>query len=107
MSREMKKCLQCGNCCRKTIIEDVYPFDLWREPKLKEATTSVRDSDMFFLKTPCPFSWCVSVRPEKWRCDIYPTRPTICVAHIPGTNQCCSQYDPDDQEYLDEFTDDS
>lgn len=102
MSEKAKKCLRCGKCCTQTIIEDVYPFDLWREPRLIEATTPVRDSGMFFLKTPCPF---MNFNATEHKCDIYPTRPTICVSHVPGTNQCCPQYDPDDQEYLDTFTD--
>jgi len=105
MSKEMKKCLRCGQCCRETIIEDVFELDLWREPRLAEHCIELRDlPGQFFLKTPCPFLGYDEQRKYPF-CEIYPTRPNICVAHAPGTHHCCPQYDPDDKEYLDEFTD--
>ncbi len=101
MSKEMKKCLRCGKCCQETIIDDVLQLDLTREPRLIAITEELKDAPgRFYLKTPCPF-----LCPAPVLCEIYPTRPSICVIHVPGTNQCCPQYDPDDQGYLDRFTD--
>lgn len=106
MSKKRKECLRCGKCCTETLIEDVLALDLLREPRLAEHCTEFKDSPGFFmLKTPCPFlTVCVGSIVHN-DCKIYPTRPSICVTHAPGTNHCCPQYDPDDQEYLDEFTD--
>ncbi len=105
MSIEMKQCLRCGRCCRRSIIEDVLLLDLWREPRLVDVTEELRDSPgWFFLKTPCPFlRICIGSIVHN-DCSIYPTRPSCCVTHVPGTYIHCPQYDPDDQEYLDKFT---
>lgn len=98
MSKEMKKCLQCGNCCRETIIDDVSELDLWREPALAHILFECRgEPGRFMIHSPCKLQ-------QGNNCSIYPTRPNICVSHVPGTHDCCPQYDPDDQEYLDRFT---
>lgn len=84
-----KECQQCGECCRKTMI-DIQELDILREPKLAAAVLGeIRDDPgRLIFETPCRFL-------DGNRCSIYPTRPNICVAHVPGTNQCCPQYDGD------------
>ena len=90
MSDEVKKreCQKCGECCRHTFINDIYELDILREPKLATAVIGeIRDEPgRFMLESPCPFL-------QENRCSIYLTRPNICVAHVPGTNECCPQYD--------------
>ncbi len=100
MSKKVKKCLQCCNCCRQTLIE-IQEFDTWREPQLISQVNGVIGKNVLQLKMPCVF-----LHPDLELCTIYATRPSTCVAHVPGTNKCCPQYDPDDQEYLDTFTED-
>jgi Fe-S-cluster containining protein len=88
----MNKCLQCGQCCRHLIIDQVYEYDLIREPRLRAVVEPIRrtpgvdddEPEQYFLKTPCPFLT------GPGRCSIYPTRPTICVAHKPGEKHFCA-----------------
>ena len=94
MSDEVRKreCQKCGACCRHTVIDTISALDLLREPRLRDAVDPI-EAGFFLMKMPCPFL-------NGNRCSIYPTRPNICVAHVPGTNECCPQYDP---EYAEHF----
>ena len=80
------KCKQCGCCCKNMIIE-VLELDLVREPRLKEyvsmyAPDDISDMDgILNTKNGCPFL-------KDNKCEIYPTRPTVCVAFEPGCDQC-------------------
>lgn len=88
------KCKKCGYCCRRTIIE-IDHIDIVREPRLAEAADLldghgkiVYESDwekQYLLacgkKRPCPFL-------KDNKCEIYPTRPNVCVAFEPGSDQC-------------------
>ncbi len=100
MSKAMKKCQQCGNCCRQALIE-VLEVDILREHQLIPQVDGKIGEDVLYLKLKgaCPF-----LHPTLELCTIYQTRPTICVAHIPGTDKRCPQYDPDDEEYFECFT---
>ena len=87
----MPECKKCGGCCSRMIIE-VYDFDVTREPRIKEhlkqyqsdsdyAGAIVVNGDVALCNHPCPFL-------EDNACQIYPTRPTSCVAFEPGGEQC-------------------
>ncbi len=80
----MKECQQCGNCCRQSIIEDVFDLDLLREPKLKAVATEFKDEPGRYMLAAggCPFL-------QDNQCSIYPTRPNMCVAYEPG--QFCNE----------------
>ncbi len=102
MAMKIKKCKRCGECCRRTLIE-IYEFDTWREPKLIPEVIGKIGENVLYLKSPCAFHRAFAKTPS---CAIYRTRPTTCVAHVPGTFVYCVQYDPNDKEYIEHFTDD-
>ena len=92
MSNECKK---CGSCCRKLIIEIEW-LDILREPRLAPPNSKLLDGNgeikfesdwekEFLLacgeNMPCPFL-------KDSKCEIYPTRPNVCVALEPGSEQC-------------------
>ena len=80
----MPKCKKCGNCCRVLWIV-LYEFDLIREPKLRRYVTEfLKRPGEYMLDQPCPFL-------VNNRCKIYPTRPTVCLWFVPGSNKCCPQ----------------
>lgn len=86
------KCKRCGSCCRNLIIE-ISQLDVVREPRLLKVAKLMNvdleyesDWDKEYLlacgKTmPCPFL-------KNNLCEIYPTRPNVCVAMEPGGEQC-------------------
>lgn len=89
-----ENCEKCGCCCRRLIIE-ISHLDILREPKLLEATELLdghgkieyeSDWEKEYLLAcgetrPCPFL-------KDNKCEIYPTRPNVCVALEPGNEQC-------------------
>ena len=93
------ECDQCGACC-KTLLVEVYDIDVMREPALIPADTGNRMREMLEENvmaeleqegkclliagpgTPCKFL------DDENRCDIYPTRPNVCVAMAAGDEQC-------------------
>ncbi len=89
-----KKCRQCGACCRRLIIE-IEHLDVVREPRLLKAAhlldghgkmTFENDFQKQYLlacgeRKPCPFL-------KDNKCEIYPTRPNVCVAMEVGGEQC-------------------
>lgn len=84
---KMEKCKQCGTCCRRSIIDEVYDLDLEREPRLEACVEPIRDQPGFYsLGPPCPFVMADN------RCRIYPTRPSLCVAYEPGSTPICPRY---------------
>ena len=87
---EMKRCQQCGSCCRHLIV-DVDVLDVIREPRIAEQGELLDgrgklepDEWMWSLVCvkPCPFLGADN------RCAIYPTRPEVCLACRPGGDQC-------------------
>ncbi len=105
------ECDRCGSCCRSLIIE-VEELDILREPRLLqlEPFHPPPDADSYAgyededeedqvlgplvpshpwgamlacgEKQPCPF-----LR-EDLLCDIYPTRPNVCLGFRAGSRQC-------------------
>lgn len=98
----MKSCKRCGQCCRQSIIDEVYELDLIREPRLRAFVEPVKqmpglddDEQRYMLKTPCLFLKWEWDKRDGWKrvgCSIYPSRPNICVAYEPGSSPICSQY---------------
>jgi len=99
------ECDRCGACCRELIIEIEY-VDIIREPRLREVTKPFRvpegmqivDDDDEPIANPDPYMAganlacgrkhpCPMLGPDNL-CTIYPTRPTVCVAHEAGGSQC-------------------
>jgi len=86
------ECKQCGQCCRHLIIDEVYDIDIMREPKLRKYVEECRNEPgRYFMKTPCPFLIVNVGGITHNKCSIYPTRPNICIAFEPGSNDCCPQ----------------
>ena len=93
------ECDQCGACC-KTLLVEVYDIDVMRESKLLtadignwtrgklEATVMAElKQDGKCLLIAGPASPCRFLDDEN-RCNIYPTRPNVCVAMAAGDEQC-------------------
>ena len=88
MSKTEQECKHCGNCCRHLIIDEISDIDIERAPRLKPYVEEFRDEPgRYLLKSPCPFLF--EVGNNEVRCDIYPTRPNICIAFEPGSHKLC------------------
>ncbi|MCA9368267.1 YkgJ family cysteine cluster protein [Candidatus Kaiserbacteria bacterium] len=87
-------CDSCGLCCEKMIVE-VEHIDVVREPKLLPVVTELdasncRDSEWqrvysLACAKPCPM---LQRFAGMTACEIYPTRPNVCVYFEPGGYQC-------------------
>ena len=93
MVEQMARCDRCGACCRHSLLEaDVA--DAIREPALWDKGL-VMDGHG---KLEDEAEWCISLNHgaptmacvflEGNACPIYPTRPAMCVAHLPGSPRC-------------------
>ena len=91
------ECDNCGACCQGTLIVDADSIDVLREPRLididphfrgkavEQVVAEIEDemkSILLACGTPCPFLG------DNNRCQIYPTRPNVCVAMLAGDEQC-------------------
>ena len=93
------QCEQCGSCCKGHLIVEAYELDVLREPHLAAADISERTRGMTYdalmaeleqegrclviaAKDECKF-----IRGNN-TCAIYATRPNVCVAMEPGSEQC-------------------
>lgn len=94
---EKYECDQCGACCQGHLIVEADWVDLAREPRLLEADRHrtgwpiekvLEDLEepgkamLLALGRRCPFL------DGENRCEIYPTRPAVCVAMEAGDEQC-------------------
>ena len=93
------ECDQCGACC-KTLFVEVYDIDVMRESKLiaadiGETTRGMLESTLMAeleqdgkcLLIAAPGIPCEFLNGLN-RCNIYPTRPNVCVAMAAGDEQC-------------------
>ena len=93
-------CDKCGACCRGNLLVEVYDLDVWREPKLADSHISLWTRDMArqtlmdeleqegkCLIIAGGVHACGFLREDN-TCDIYPTRPNVCVAMQAGDDQC-------------------
>ena len=83
-------CDCCGLCCQQLLVE-ANVLDILREPRIASARPLGRHDPAMILDAcwilagpgmPCPF-----LSPEH-RCQIYPTRPDLCVNFATGSTQC-------------------
>ena len=89
----MSECRQCGNCCRKLLVEANHD-DVVQEPRLLEgqrdpAAFLIRMRDegcVILLGMAGPEHGCRFLDGD--RCSIYPTRPAECRRFRPGTLRC-------------------
>jgi len=93
-------CDKCGSCCQGNLLVEVYDLDVCREPRLAAADVGRWTREMAMQavmeeleqegscliiaggETACPF-----LRDDK-KCEIYPTRPNVCVGMQAGEEQC-------------------
>ena len=94
------ECDKCGACCRGNLLVEVYDLDVWREPRLADSHISLWTRDMArqalmdeleqegkcLIIAAAPYA-CAFLREDN-TCDIYPTRPNVCVGMRPGEEQC-------------------
>ncbi|WP_442505091.1 YkgJ family cysteine cluster protein [Novipirellula sp. SH528] len=93
------ECDQCGACCKELIVE-VYDIDIMREPKLATADIGSWTREMVYAELMAeleqdgkclliagPGKPCKMLDKEN-HCDIYPTRPNVCVAMRAGDEEC-------------------
>ena len=82
------ECDGCGECCRSKLV-DVFPEDVLRQPRVGEHMSRLRepglDGEIGYLN--CGGGKCFFLGSEN-RCDIYPTRPVVCVLFPAGCDQC-------------------
>ena len=84
-------CENCGLCCEHLLVE-ADAVDVLREPRIEEKyPLGKRHVNLPILEAcwvlsapgkPCAFLT------KKKRCSIYPTRPQVCVAFLPGSPKC-------------------
>lgn len=84
-------CDDCALCCQHLLVE-TDAIDVLREPGIDAARPIRNRSPQLSLLDACwvlagPGMPCTFLTPEK-QCAIYPTRPQVCVAFMPGSPQC-------------------
>jgi Fe-S-cluster containining protein len=94
------ECDKCGACCRGNLLVEVYDLDVWREPRLADAHISLWTREMTkealmheleeegrcLIIAAAPYA-CAFLRDDN-TCEIYPTRPNVCVGMQAGDEQC-------------------
>jgi len=95
----MKTCDQCGACCKGHLIVEAYELDVLREPHLAAADIGEWTREMSYQILMAELEQdgrclviaaaeqCKFLRGDN-TCAIYPTRPNVCVALEPGSDQC-------------------
>jgi len=90
----MNECKQCGSCCRQAIVE-IEHLDIVREPRLLKHAQLMdgngkikydSDWEKEYLLACGETMRCFFLKNN--RCQIYPTRPNVCVYLEPGGEQC-------------------
>ena len=95
----MGTCDQCGACCKGHLIVEAYDLDVLREPRLATADVGERTREMTYETLMADLEQdgrCLVIAAgegckflgENNACAIYPTRPNVCVALPPGSDQC-------------------
>ena len=87
------ECDSCGLCCKSLIIEADH-FDVLREPRIAERGRLLDGHGKIpfvdaawglypqFHRDRCPFLMADN------RCEIYPSRPNVCVGFMAGSEKC-------------------
>ena len=87
-------CKQCGGCCSQMIVE-IEHLDIVREPRLLQAAELLDGHGKVKYESEWEKEYllaCGKAKPcvfhKNKKCEIYPTRPNVCVAFEPGGEQC-------------------
>ena len=92
IDNEKYECDMCGACCRSLILEGVYDLDIRREPQLRDhayAVSSDEDSNGWGqMHSLCKVDGACSLLGPDNECQVYPTRPFMCLYLQPGDEQC-------------------
>lgn len=86
------QCDQCGASCRQHIVE-ADALDVMREPRIAAESEPLDGNgrlpviETTWMLACGPERPCSFLRPDN-KCDIYSTRPIVCVALQPGDAQC-------------------
>ncbi len=72
------KCMNCGNCCRRTIGVRAFKEEIERIEKLGYKREEFVDSDGFIKAGPEGCYFLVTKRDSTTRCRIHEQRPEIC-----------------------------
>jgi len=92
IDKEEYECDMCGACCRSLILEGVYELDIRREPRLRDHTYAVssdEDSNGWGeMHSLCKDDGACSLLGPDNKCQVYPTRPFMCLYLQPGDEQC-------------------
>ena len=92
-------CDQCGACCKGHLIVGAYDLDVLREPHLAAADIGEWTREMSYQTMMAELEQdgkclviaagdqCKFLRGNNL-CAIHPTRPNVCVALQPGSDQC-------------------
>ena len=94
---ETYECDNCGACCSGRLIVAVSSADIAREPRLREAGSRPEEINLEFVDAdrlltwqqspPCEFL-CQADDQGRKLCGIYESRPSVCAAMKPGSEQC-------------------
>jgi Fe-S-cluster containining protein len=84
-------CKDCGLCCEHLLVE-AYAADVLREPRIEDKYPLGKRHVSLPILEACwvlsaPGKPCAFLTKKK-RCSIYPTRPQVCVAFLPGSPKC-------------------
>ena len=97
---EKYECDQCGACCKGPLLVEVYELDVMREPSLLKANinkTSLSKTANEVMEMLRDDSRCLLIAAgdqacrflgDENKCEIYPTRPNVCVDMQAG-DECC------------------
>jgi len=82
------RCQRCGHCCRDLILE-ATDLDALREPRIAAEGRMMisMEGPEFSICAAEPPHHCIFLRDAN-RCDIYATRPNMCVGFGPDDERC-------------------
>lgn len=81
------ECDNCGACCRSLIVEAQH-YDAKREPRLVQLVGEEQAKSSFGFTLYDTVRKCCPFLTDENKCDIYPTRPVVCVLVEPGDAKC-------------------
>jgi len=93
------QCEQCAACCKGHLIVEAYDLDVLREPHLAAADIGDWTREMSYQTLMAELEQhgkclviaagqeCKFLRGNN-TCAVYPTRPNVCVAMKPGSEEC-------------------
>ncbi len=96
------RCLRCGNCCHVDMLAYVTETDLrrWEQEGRTDIMLHARDheiiwsGDRMVTASGKKLQNCVYLGRDgpTFFCEIYETRPLVCLNYIPGSSELCPSY---------------